>query len=59
MVHAHITFVTQNKPGSSHLNFSMLCRLPIPTMYTELHQKLKDRGIVADHCHAAMHIELV
>jgi hypothetical protein len=29
-------------------------------MYTKaLHQKLKDIGIVADHCHAAMHIELV
>jgi len=58
MTHAHITFVTQNKPGSSHLNFSMLYRSPIHTMYTEaLHQKLNN--IVADHCYATMHKELV
>jgi hypothetical protein len=53
----NITFVTQNKPGSSHLNFSMLHRLPIHT--EALHKKLKDMGIVANHCHAATYKELV
>jgi hypothetical protein len=60
MTHAHITFVTQNKLGSSPNNFSMLHRLPILTIYTEaLHQKLKGIGIVADHHHAATQKELV
>jgi hypothetical protein len=60
MTHAHITFVTQNMPGSSPQNFSTLHGLPILAIYTEaLHQKLKDIDIVEDHCHAATQKELV
>lgn len=36
MTHTHITFVTQNKPGSNHLNFGMLHRMSIYTTYKEV-----------------------